>query len=271
MRCPGGQTPAPHSAARPVPFRLLSLQGWIREQQIPLVPDDPADMRVDMFIILGIVFVAGRRQKDRVQVDPFDTEVLQVIQLIDHTLQVSAVKLHVSTGGWRPVPVADLPDGFPQIGILPVQYIVGGIPVAEAVDKDLIQHCALRPVRRVKSRDDMPVVLGADRIAYSAPGIAEPPPPGDDFKIISERSFCDFKLHGVIVEAAVGFLAVHAQPAGPCHQETGLGFSRVDPQPDGDFLEHLRTGRSYVVRCCITEYRSESRLPVISVRHKQFL
>ena len=57
-----------------------------------------------MLVVLGIVLMARRRYEDRVHVDDVGPEPLQIIQVIDDALQVSAVEAVEITGRDRLVP-----------------------------------------------------------------------------------------------------------------------------------------------------------------------
>ena len=56
-----------------------------------------AEIRVDVVVAGAIVFVVGRRIEDRIQVDGVDAEILQVIELVDDALDITAITpaLHV--------------------------------------------------------------------------------------------------------------------------------------------------------------------------------
>ena len=49
-------------------------------------------MRIDIIIVLNIVFVIRWRYKKRVEIDDLHTELLKIIELIQHALQIAAVK-----------------------------------------------------------------------------------------------------------------------------------------------------------------------------------
>ena len=49
-----------------------------------------AESRVDLQVIDRVVFVVGRSFKNRTEIDTIDTQVLQIIKLVDDPLQVAA-------------------------------------------------------------------------------------------------------------------------------------------------------------------------------------
>ena len=111
---------------------------------IHIIGDD-AEMRIDMLIILAVVFMTGRGDKDRIQVQHLNAEILQVIQLIDDALQIAAVETADIRVGGDSIPVGNMLRMTDGIVILIVCHIVGRIPVAETLRKDLILHGALGP------------------------------------------------------------------------------------------------------------------------------
>ena len=69
---------------------------------------DDAEVRIDMLIVLAVVFMTGRGDEDRVEVEGLNAQILQVIQLINDALQVTAVEgADVGIGG-RGIPVGDV-------------------------------------------------------------------------------------------------------------------------------------------------------------------
>ena len=164
---------------------------------------DPAEMGIDVLIVLGVIFMAGRRQKDGVEIDRLDAKLLQVVQLVHDPLEVAPVKLAVADGRGRLVPVPDGNDRPAHIGVFPVVYVIGPVAVTEAVDEDLVHDRSDRPGRQMKAGHDMPVVRPADGIADPAAGIAVAPAARDHFKIIAEGALCDLKSHAVIIKALV--------------------------------------------------------------------
>ena len=70
--------------AADIPRRLFIVLLALR-QTFPLVPADHAEMRIDIVIVLDIVFMIGRRYKNRVQIDNLYTQILQVVQLFPDT------------------------------------------------------------------------------------------------------------------------------------------------------------------------------------------
>ena len=114
--------------------------------------DDHAIMRIDVVIILTVVLVIGRRNKQRIEIDHFNSQILQIIQLVPHALKITAVEAAHIHGRRIGAPVGYLMYRTPNIDILTFRHIVALVTVAEAVHKDLVHDRALCPLRRMKSR-----------------------------------------------------------------------------------------------------------------------
>ena len=68
---------------------------------------DLAVMRIHVLIILNIILVVAWGNEDRVQVNNIHAQILKVIQLIQNTLQVSAVELSYAHNCRNLAPVTD--------------------------------------------------------------------------------------------------------------------------------------------------------------------
>ena len=76
-----------------------------------------------MIVILNIVLVIGRRDKNRIQVQDLHAQILQIVELLPDPFQIAAVKIpHIHRLG-RCVPVRDLVRIFIQVHILPGLHI----------------------------------------------------------------------------------------------------------------------------------------------------
>ena len=121
-----------------------------------------AEMRINMLVILAVVFVAGRRNKNRVEVQDLDPQILQVIQLIQDALEIAAVEaadIGVCRNG---VPVGDMLGMADSIVILIVHYIIGRIAVTETIRKNLVLNRAFGPIRHMETRHKAESVGGIE-------------------------------------------------------------------------------------------------------------
>jgi len=111
----------------------------------------------------GVIFMEGRGGKDRVEVQGSDSEVLEVIELVDHTLKIAPVapvvqaavdvRSQIAFPTLHGVPFFR-PRRDPPFGSDMIRYptifggrVVLGISVAEPLRKDLVPDGLLCPVR----------------------------------------------------------------------------------------------------------------------------
>ena len=133
--------------------RMDIIPGAFRQRLAP-VRHDPAIMRIDIIIILYIIFMIGRRYKEGIEIDHLNAEILQIIQLIHDTLQVPSIKVTDIHRRRKLIPVLYLRSRRSDIDIFPVFHIVCRISIIETIHKDLIHHRSLCPLRGRKSRND---------------------------------------------------------------------------------------------------------------------
>jgi hypothetical protein len=93
-----------------------------------------AQERVDRQVVVRVVAVVGRRGEDRVEVDRRDAQSLEVVQVVDHAVQVTALEPVV---GRRGVPGLEGPGRM--------DTAAAGEPVRE----DLVEDGILHPRRGV--------------------------------------------------------------------------------------------------------------------------
>ena len=72
--------------------RLTVIRTALR-QNISSVFHDLRQMGINVIIVLNIVFVIGRGHKQRIKVDHFHSKLFQIIQFIQHPLQIAPIKL----------------------------------------------------------------------------------------------------------------------------------------------------------------------------------
>ena len=105
----------------------------------------------------------GRRDKDRIQIEDLHTQVAQVVQLVNDALQVSAVEVSYIHGLGQAVPFVHGVHMAVDIAVFIRFHVVGGISVAEAVDKDLVHDGAFGPVRCGKTGENPERVVSRPR------------------------------------------------------------------------------------------------------------
>ena len=138
---------------------------WL--QRFPAVFNDAAVVGINMIIILGIVLVIRRRDKQRIKIDDLHPQPLKIIQLVPHSLQISAIKTSHVHGGWVLTPILHLTHRSPDIYILAILDVIRSIPIAEAIHKDLVHDRSLDPLRCVKAWRYTVIKALLGRLAYS--------------------------------------------------------------------------------------------------------
>ena len=124
-------------------------------QTLPTIFHDHAKMRIYIIVVLAVVFMVGRRYKDRIQIENFHAQILQVIKLIPDSLKITAIEAPYIHRFRKSFPVLHLMNWLIQIHIFPILYVIGQITVAETIGIDLVHDCTLRPFRRGKSRNQL--------------------------------------------------------------------------------------------------------------------
>ena len=118
-----------------------------------------AKVIVNDAVIGSIVLVVGWRLKDRVEVDGSDAQVFEVIQLVQHTLQVAAVEVLAPDEVARTARVARVADRLVPVRLVGAEDaaaliverragrgVIGGVAIAEAVGEDLVEDGVLDPI-----------------------------------------------------------------------------------------------------------------------------
>ena len=95
-------------------------------------------MRIDIIVILNIVFVVRWRYEKRIEVYNIDAEIFEIIHLVEYALQISAVKLSDVHLGRILAPVGNLLRVSVKICVFVGQYVICGVAVIKSVHKNLV-------------------------------------------------------------------------------------------------------------------------------------
>ena len=228
---------------------------------IHIVGDD-AEMRINMLVILAVVFVAGRGDKDRVQVEDLNPQVLKIIQLVQDALQVAAVEgADVGIRGGR-VPVGNMLGMADGVIIFIVHHVVGGVAVAEAVRKDLVLDGTLSPARHMEAGNEAEGIGGIEIRSVMLIGADAALVKGDfcsvrafDQKAVDDLALIADNAGFIPVEEVVALCLDHHGTDGQGFKEQDYAFRTVlcDPQADPDRVAAIRLGRKAVMRRLIAE------------------
>ena len=130
-----------------------------RSQQSSAIHHDLSYMRIDIIIVLRIVFMIRRRYKKRIAIHHFHTKSLQIIQLVHNSLQIAPVELPHAHRLRITIPVIHLTHLFPNVEIFSCFHIIVRITITEAVCINLIHDRSLCPVRSRKSRNNFEIII----------------------------------------------------------------------------------------------------------------
>ena len=136
-----------------------------------------AQMGVYPVVILGVVLVIARRSEDGVEVERRDPEGLQIMQLAVDAGQIAAIELAAGCAfsllADRLAPgLAD--DGLAAVFIFVMAHAQGGVAIAEAIGKDLVEHLVLHPAWRLVTGVEAKMLL-AGRHGGTDAGTVQPP------------------------------------------------------------------------------------------------
>ena len=206
---------------------------------------DLSEMGIDIIIVLGVVFMVGGGYEEGIEINDVHPQVLQIVQSVHDSLQVSSVEFLHIVGGRVLIPVLYLFRIAAVIEIFPVLHVRAGIPFAEAVRKDLIAHGPGGPLRHRKIRHQVKALLPSrpDPACDPPPSKAQGLPlPGPDPEIVVKGAPAGGKAAFKVVKDRVGPDLFHG-PGPPCrHDKAGLRFvfqdaeTKEDPVP---FPSHI--------------------------------
>ena len=220
-------------------------------------------MRINVLVILAVVFVAGGRNEDRIEVQDPDAEFLQIIQLINDALDIAAVEAaEIGIGGKR-IPGGGMLGMADGVVVLIVHDVVGGIAVAEPVGKDLILYGPFGPCGHMEAGNE---AEGIDRIEIRAVIIHNPGPHlvignGDALDGFDQETVDDFLMIAdnggfIIIKKLIRARFGHQRADSQRVEEDDDAGSTVlrDPEADGDVIAGIRFGRETEERSFIGVY-----------------
>ena len=208
-----------------------------------LLRDNFPEMRINIVIILRIIFVIGRGNENRVQIDSLNPQLLQIIKFIQHPLQIAAVKIldiHILR---HLIPVIYLMHVPVNIIVLMIQNIIGRISVAEPVHKDLVHDTALGPVRRMKTRMNSEHMLRGRLMSGSQPVVITGCFSRQDFKVIGKCILCHRNFCRIIIKIALCPLEMHPDPVFFVMKVNPVRVVPCGSEADGHHIAGIRLHR----------------------------
>jgi hypothetical protein len=100
---------------------------------------------INLFVVGHIVFVITGGGKNRSEVERGDAQFLQVVQVLDNSLEVAAEKLGAACFGIGSLSPGTGDHRFAVAEILATAHIIGGITIGEAIRENLVEDAALQP------------------------------------------------------------------------------------------------------------------------------
>ena len=217
------------------------------------VRNDPAIMRINIIIILSIIFMIRGGDKERIKINHLYPQILQIIQLIHNSLKISAVKIPDIQSSRRPVPVLYLCAGRSDIYIFSVFHIICRIPVIKTVHKNLIHNGALRPVRGRKSGNNDKSIIIFDMIRYAVPVKIADLISFLYLKTIAERFGPELTFYLVEIKLSPGTSFPHGIAASSRQDIYFFHIIMRSPEPQCYFVIYFWFCRNYVILRPITE------------------
>ena len=231
-------------------FTILLLIGT---QKLSLVMDNFSNMRINVVIILNIIFVIGRRNKQGIKINNINAKILQIIHLIKYTLQITSVKFTDPHAGRMLVPVL-YADGFvPDILIFICQDIIRRIAIIEAIHVDLVHYRSLSPFRRLKARNN-PEKERFLRVLGNSARIIDTINPSDlHLKIIAVLFLLYLDGTGKIIKLIVPFCNGHQNSLIIVYQKNPVDILRLGTESYLYFRIRIGFCRTDIILCCVTE------------------
>ncbi len=213
-------------------------------------------MGVNVIVVLNIVLMIGRGNKQRIKINNLNTQILQIVHLVHNTLQVAAVKISDVHCRRITVPVVHMLHFLIDVLVLVVLDIIGGVAVAETVHINLVHYRTLRPLRRLEAGNDNEVIIVVAVLMQTASGIVITHNPADiDFKTVGQ--FFVFKLHfnAVKIEALIRPFLGHENSFTSADKKDTVNIIFCRTETDGYQIVRAGLRGSHIVLSGIAEQR----------------
>ena len=221
-----------------------------------------AEVGINMLIVLAIVLMAGRGDEDRIEVKNLNSQILQVIQFIQDTLKIAAVKTADIRITGQGIPVSNMLGVANGVIVLIVHNIIGGVSVAESIREDLVLNGAFGPIGNMKTGNETESicrVIIRDMMLISADTAFVK----SDFSTV--RAFNQETIDNlifvaddtgfIIIKKVITFDLVHhcADSDGLKKQNNTFRTVLGDPKTDPYRIPAIRFRREAVIRRLVTE------------------
>ncbi len=237
-----------------VPGRLRIVRLPRGKQSAPIFLNH-AVMRIYIIIILNIIFMVRRRDKQRIEIQHFNPQFLQIVQFLDDSRQISAVKF-----AYAKVCRALFPLLYPlaiylDIVILICQHIIRHVPIAETIHQNLVHDGSFRPSGRGKSWHYHKIVFMPDFRRHPHPVIKTMQHARDSFKIVMVWLLPKLHLCLVIIKRPLCLLFSHGNLFFAIAQPYNIHIILRGSEPYGNHFIYIRLRRVPVIFRPIGKHR----------------
>ena len=234
-------------------------------KQVSLITDDFPKMGINIVIVLDIILMIGWGDKQWVKVNDLYAQILQIIHLVQHTLQVAAIELADIHLCRITSPILYTVHRFPDVTVLIGKHIIGRISVAETIRINLVHDRTLCPVRCMESGNNDKVIIFIDFLYQTSHIVDACDPAGLHFKIIRHLLIIQPHDISVIVKVIIALHTYHEVFLTAAYQEHSVHIISGGPEADRHFGKTGRLFRNHIFRtgickkCSPVKYRSHGR------------
>ena len=210
-------------------------------------------MWINIIIILYIILMVRRRDKNRVKVDHIHPQILQIIQFVPDSLNVSTIKLPDPHKCRTLIPVCNFHSRIPNVEILSVLHIIRWISIIETIHKNLIHDSTFGPFWNMKSWRNGKTAVLTYLFADSAFIIIAGQTTGLYLEPIMQWMNSKRNLCTVIIKIPVVVVIFHDYLFLVMAQINSIHVVFFGTETDRYRLSHFRLFRSYIIFCLVAE------------------
>ena len=209
-------------------------------KKLPLVHNNFAKVGVNIIIVLNVILMVRGRDKQRVKINNIHPQILQVIQLVNHPLQVAPVKFPYIHLRRIALPILHPVNRLVNIQVFARQHVIGRVAVTESVHINLIHDGSLRPIWRLKAGNNDKIIVFV-YFLHQAPGvIIARQPPRCHLEIVCRLFVLQLKLKSVIVKMLCHLNLVHDMLFAFIHQEHPVHIMLRRAEPNRNLIKGIR-------------------------------
>ena len=197
--------------------------------------------------------MVGWWYKQRIKVNRLDSQFFQIIHLIQHTLQITTIKLTDTHCCRVFIPFLYLHTVIINIGIFSVENIIRLISIIESIGKNLINNRSFCPVRCMESRNNTEIIFFLYFIRAAQFIIKAMFKTVDNLKIIVKLFFIRHTADLIVVKQFCTFFKLHLSSFSVTAQVYTVCICFCSTKTDLYFLSNSRLRRNYIIFRSVTE------------------